>query len=140
EKQSKWLAQAWWITRNERRNMMDYDALPDENRDKVLVPGGVQPLEVIADRIDIDNEPALQAFERRQRDSGDTGDNSPVRNRGNRGRATHVLGKGRGLRLFSYGTSNGRRSLFLCRIIPEIEMKETNTKRPKLSRYYVSCT
>jgi HK97 family phage portal protein len=75
EKQSKWLAQAWWITPNEKRTMMDYDDLPDENMDKVLVPGGVKTLEDIADPIEIDDETAFQDFDQSPGDSGDT-DNS----------------------------------------------------------------
>lgn len=40
-----WLSQAWWLTPNEKRSAMKYDAIADPLFDEILLPTGIQTIE-----------------------------------------------------------------------------------------------
>jgi len=42
---AEWLGKSWWVTPNEKRKMMKFEAIPDTIMDMPLIPQGVQTLE-----------------------------------------------------------------------------------------------
>lgn len=49
------LAAMWWVTPNEKRTVQNFEALQDENMNKILVPSGLQYLEDLVPVEPIDN-------------------------------------------------------------------------------------